>query len=65
MGHNAVEAARDIRCAHDEGLVDNSTINKLLKEFCLDWINFHVQTRSGRLQTGFRVGQVIWGYRIY
>ena len=48
MGHNTVEATKNICCTKYEGTVDQSRITRWFKKFCLDWKNLNYQTRSGK-----------------
>ena len=51
IGHNALEATKNICCGKDEGTVDHSTVTRWYKKFCWGWKNFDDQARSGKAQT--------------
>ena len=51
LGHNAVEATKNICCVEDEGAIDHSTISRWPKKFHSDYKNFNDQAKSGRFKT--------------
>ena len=48
LGHNTVEAPRNICCAKGEGAVDQSTVSRWLKKFRSVCKNLNDRARSGR-----------------
>ena len=48
LGYNATEA---IFCAKDEGIIDQSTVTRWFKKFCLGCKNINDQVRSDRPKT--------------
>ena len=51
LGHNAVEATRNICCVKGEDTVDQSTVTKWLKKFCSGCKNLNNQERLSRSKT--------------
>ena len=55
LSHNITEATKNISCEKSEGAIDQSTITKWFKKFCLSYKNLNDQVRSGRLKnSGFQ-----------
>ena len=48
LGHITVETTQNICCVKSEGKVDQSTVSRWLKKFCLRGKNFNYQARSSR-----------------
>ena len=48
LGHNAVEAAKNICGAKNEGVVDHRTVTRWFKKICSGYKNFDNQARSGK-----------------
>ena len=48
LGHNIVEATKNICCAKGEGAVDHSTITRWFKKFCSSSKNQDHQAKPGR-----------------
>ena len=51
LGHNTVEATKNICYTKGEGTVDFDTVYRWFKKFCLGCKNFNDQVRSGRSKT--------------
>ena len=51
LGHNILEATKNICCAKDEGTVDCDTVIRLFKKFRMDWKNLDNKARLGRPKT--------------
>ena len=51
LGHNTIEAIKNIYCIKGEHIVDHSTLNRWFKKFYLSFRNLDDQARLGRLKT--------------
>ena len=51
LGHNAIEAIKNIYYAKDEGAIDHSIVIRWFKKFHSGCKNLDNQTRSGRSKT--------------
>ena len=45
LGHNTVEATKNIFCVKSESTVDHITVTRWIKKFCLDFKNLNDQAR--------------------
>ena len=51
LGCNALEATKNLCCVKCESTVDDITVTRWLKKFCLDFKNLSDQLRSSRPKT--------------
>ena len=48
MGHNIIEATKNICCVKGEGVVDHGAVSKWFEKFCSGYKNFNDQARLAR-----------------
>ena len=51
LGHNIVEATKNVCCAKTKGAVDRSTVTRWFNKFCSGWKNVDNQARLSRAKT--------------
>ena len=54
LGHNYMEATKNICCLKGQGAVDHNTLTKWFKRFCSNFKNLINQVRSGKPKTEFQ-----------
>ena len=51
LGHNTMEATKNICYVKDEGPIDHNTVTRSVEKFCLGCKNFNDQTRLDQAKT--------------